>query len=345
MLFLDAIIRFPTAGLLCLIVFSTLRDQRATIQGWLLALLSISLMALLFSTAPHAYGHPKSVTFIFQMMDVPNTILAWLFIKSLVDDNFKMTSIKWLICALWCIPLWLIRLDYFGYYDIFTHTHVNILNSYALCLFIYLAYHILKGRKDDLVEPRRRLRFIIVIIMICAAIASILSEFFLPFHQSSLFKNTLFLGLAITTCLWMFQTRPRYLMFTGSKAHNSALWSTLTPKDILLNEKLLHAMVQEKAWLEPDLTIPKLSSRLAVTEHRLRKLINQSLGYRNFSSYVNGYRIEAVKDAFNNPDMLDTPILTIALNSGFNSLTPFNRAFKGREGVTPKAYRSQISRS
>jgi hypothetical protein len=38
-----------------------------------------------------------------------------------------------------------------------------------------------------------------------------------------------------------------------------------------------------------------LSAKLSVPEYRLRRLINQKLGHRNFSAFVNGYRLsEAV---------------------------------------------------
>jgi len=44
---------------------------------------------------------------------------------------------------------------------------------------------------------------------------------------------------------------------------------------------------------EEGLTIGMLATKLAVPEHRLRRAINQSLGYRNFSSFINRARIEA----------------------------------------------------
>ena len=35
------------------------------------------------------------------------------------------------------------------------------------------------------------------------------------------------------------------------------------------------------------------------------------------------------------------PILTIALTVGYNSINPFNRAFRDSKGMTPSAYRAQ----
>ena len=67
--------------------------------------------------------------------------------------------------------------------------------------------------------------------------------------------------------------------------------------------------------------------------------INQGLGHRNFNSFVNGYRIAEVKAALADPRQAEVPVLTIALDAGFNSLGPFNRAFKAETGLTPTEYR------
>ena len=79
--------------------------------------------------------------------------------------------------------------------------------------------------------------------------------------------------------------------------------------------------------------------RLGLPEYRLRRLINQALGYRNFNSFVNHYRIAEAKAALADPRQAEVPVLTIALDAGFSSLGPFNRAFKAETGMTPSEYR------
>lgn len=100
-------------------------------------------------------------------------------------------------------------------------------------------------------------------------------------------------------------------------------------------------MQSEQLYKNHGLSIGELASEVGLAEHHLRKLINQTLGYRNFSSYLNLYRIEAVKELLANQDKLRTPILTLALDCGFSSLAPFNRAFKASEHITPTQFREQ----
>ena len=98
-------------------------------------------------------------------------------------------------------------------------------------------------------------------------------------------------------------------------------------------------MTAERAHRQDGLTIGTLAQRLGLPEYRLRRLINQALGYRNFNSFVNRYRIAEVKAALADPRQAEVPVLTMALDAGFSSLGPFNRAFKAETGMTPSEYR------
>ena len=100
-------------------------------------------------------------------------------------------------------------------------------------------------------------------------------------------------------------------------------------------------MVVDRAYRTEDLTVAGLATLLSVPEYRLRRLINQRLGHRNFNAYVNGYRLEEARVALADPARRDLPILTIALDAGFQSIGPFNRAFKAGTGLTPGEFRRE----
>ena len=63
-------------------------------------------------------------------------------------------------------------------------------------------------------------------------------------------------------------------------------------------------------------------------------MINEGLGYRNFNAFLNRYRIDDAKAALSDPSQRDVQVLTIAMDAGFQSIGPFNRAFKADTGVT-----------
>lgn len=103
----------------------------------------------------------------------------------------------------------------------------------------------------------------------------------------------------------------------------------------------LHALMEgDKLYRDPDLSVGALAGRAAIPEYVLRRLINEKLGYRNFAAYVNDFRLCEVEARLRDPQWARRPILTLALEAGFGSIGPFNRAFRERYGMTPTAFRS-----
>ena len=101
----------------------------------------------------------------------------------------------------------------------------------------------------------------------------------------------------------------------------------------------MRLMGDERIYRHDNITIGTLATRLGIPEYRLRRLINQRLGYRNFNVFLNNHRIDEAKAALADPSQAEVPVITIAMDAGFQSLGPFNRAFKATTGVTPTEYR------
>lgn len=101
----------------------------------------------------------------------------------------------------------------------------------------------------------------------------------------------------------------------------------------------LDGLMSSEIWRREGLTIGALARELVVPEHRLRRLINQRLGHRNFADFLNGHRIEAAKRRLADPAEARTTVATIAYDLGFGSLGPFNRAFREATGAAPSDWR------
>ena len=100
--------------------------------------------------------------------------------------------------------------------------------------------------------------------------------------------------------------------------------------------RLTLAMTDERVYRRDGLTLAALADTLGLGEAALRTLINQELGYRNFNDFLHHYRVGEAAERLANEDR---PILTIALECGYGSIGPFNRAFKQRMRMTPSEYR------
>lgn len=101
-----------------------------------------------------------------------------------------------------------------------------------------------------------------------------------------------------------------------------------------LNEKLLILLLSEKIYLENDLSLPKLAKKLDATSNETSFLINE-IYKDNFYNFINKYRIEEAKILLLSDKYNQLNILGIAFESGFNSKTTFNTAFKKYIGLSP----------
>lgn len=100
-----------------------------------------------------------------------------------------------------------------------------------------------------------------------------------------------------------------------------------------------------KLYREAGLTIAMMAKKLNLPEYRLRSFIHKQLGFRNFNAMLHQYRIEDASKALADKDKQQLPVLTIALSVGYQSITPFNNAFRQIKGVTPSEYRKKKVRA
>lgn len=104
-------------------------------------------------------------------------------------------------------------------------------------------------------------------------------------------------------------------------------------------ESIDEAMRGQHLYRRAGLTLSDLADHLRLPEARLRLVIHEQLGFRHFNAFVNRYRLADVAARLRDPADAHLPILTLALDAGFGSIGPFNRAFRDAYGVTPTAFR------
>jgi AraC-like DNA-binding protein len=202
-----------------------------------------------------------------------------------------------------------------------------------------------RGRDNDLVEPRRRFRS--TIIWIIGGFVIWVSLIEIPVRRGLWYSSVIAMTEVAIVLTTFFVTAALYrfnqpYLFDASPAPMRPPGEGNAAADPSPLARQLRAhMLHERAYRADGLTIAALAGQLGEQEYRLRRLINGELGYRNFAAFLNGYRLAEVKEALADPAQADVPIITIALDAGFGSLGPFNRAFREAEGVTPSQYRQQ----
>lgn len=113
-----------------------------------------------------------------------------------------------------------------------------------------------------------------------------------------------------------------------------------TEEDRALARRLDRLMHDEKPYLEPELKVADLARYLQTPDYKVSRAITAGLQQPNFNRYVNALRVAHAKTLLRESGVTTRSILLIALDSGFASLGPFNRAFKADTGMTPRTYRT-----
>ncbi len=109
-----------------------------------------------------------------------------------------------------------------------------------------------------------------------------------------------------------------------------------------LADKVLQVINNDSLLTQPNLKVADLADHIGEHEYKVTRCITSSLQYRNFNHLLNNHRIERAIGVLNDPNNNHLKVATIAFDCGFNSLGPFNRAFKQQTGMTPREYRQQL---
>ncbi|MBT1710997.1 AraC family transcriptional regulator [Fulvivirgaceae bacterium PWU5] len=101
--------------------------------------------------------------------------------------------------------------------------------------------------------------------------------------------------------------------------------------------RLREAMEVEKYYLDPALSLSRVSASTGIPVKTISAVLNQ---HRNmgFADFVNMYRVREVSERMLDPANRQFTLSSLALDSGFNSQATFQRVFKNVTGLSPRAY-------
>lgn len=101
--------------------------------------------------------------------------------------------------------------------------------------------------------------------------------------------------------------------------------------------KLSSLMLQERLYLNPDLTLKELAVRLSTNTRYLSQVINTISGF-NLQHFINTHRIEEVKRKMLQSEYDNLTLYGIAQHCGFKNKSTFYKVFKEVTGLTPKDF-------
>lgn len=276
---------------------------------------------------------------------VTKAALFWLFSRGLFRDGFRLRRTDFaLLAAVSAYGVWQ-QLVFVERARSGVATLPEQISSFGYSLlvitFVVLAlFEAWQGLNADLIERRRRSRLLFVTIVAAyIASAGLVQGYNLVLGSGTPQLWTVasllaLLGLAAAASVSL--VRPRTVNWLSPPPVATA---TLDAADRNLLVKLQHALETDRVYRDEGLTIGGLAARLGSGERDLRRVINRGLGFRNFNDFLHTWRIHEVCDRLKQPDTARRPVLSLALDAGYRSIGPFNRAFKARTGMTPTSFR------
>jgi len=340
---LDIALRGATVALLLVLAASLFRGFGTLLAGRLAAAFALGSAAHAVSysigaTAPVPATHAPLIA-----LSTGNVVVFWLFTRALFDETFKLRwwhALVWagvvafsFVNCMWVAPASGARLAIIA---------VNLL---ALGFIVLAIAQTIASWSSDLVEGRRRVRvFIVSAAALYGGLNAVLqismsgggaAEIANAINSAALAAVVAAISLAM-----MHVDGADLFPVAPTVAPEASEAVAVEPAaDQKLIDALMRLMADERIYRHDNVSIGTLATKLSIPEYKLRRLINQRLGYRNFNAFLNDHRIAEAKAALADPSQAEVPVITIAMDAGFQSLGPFNRAFKATTGVTPTEYR------
>jgi AraC-like DNA-binding protein len=357
----DLLLRGAVGGVLLFHAANLMgRGPRAAARA-ALCLFTLSLLAYMgCQRAELLVQLPRPLVWVMFALCTSATAWLWLAARALFDDRFRWT---WpLLSAAAAMVVLGLASSAAGLQAALDgvagpgRSMLAPLHSAAMVVFTAAAvWEVLRGWRDDLVEPRRAARRWVglgigVYAGIAVAVELALHErpvgLLLPaLHVAGIGAVALALALlvarrslgAVLGLPPMVDDRPVQDDVSVGLPQPSARPDPNPAQASPALQRLQQAMAIERAYRREGLTVASLAADLGMGEAALRALINQQMGYRNFNDFLHHHRLQEAAARLVAEEL---PILTIALECGYGSIGPFNRAFRQRFGMTPTAYRA-----
>ena len=333
---MDPTLRIATVTLLLFISLGVVRHPHPWRWKVCFILLSISLSAFVINNSAGILtpqGTWWLITWFFVRMLV---LFAWWLVQCSFSDKFRFDALRLGVGVVWLgvtiISMWRVHSGLDGPID-------HVASILVVGLMLHLVWVLIYGRADDLRLRRRNIRLWLPAAIIGLLLMDVGVDFTLGFEwypaEYLYLQNSL---IFFCVCALAFAT-------TKVDANIFAPDSTRKFVDKEIGDYSENAqridkmMREEKIFLNPNLRLSHIVSRLPVSEASTRKLIHIEFGCEHFRTFLNRYRIQHAISLLDDTQRREDKLIGIALDSGFASLASFQRAFKRETGKTPSAWR------
>lgn len=346
----DLVLRAATVALSAAAALAIVLRPRANRVATLAALVVAGIGVFMIASAPGVYAALGLGAFLFNAWCLATPAIVWMLAMALFREDARLAG--WHLALAGAMVAVTMAGDY-GRFRLGPLADspelaraLLLAGRGAAVLLLFAACAMAAAHwREDLVEERRRARAGFIALFGAAFVMLAGSEFVFKGQGAPL--GILVVGhgilLALSFALLQLIARGRFseLLCEAPGPRAAAALAIVRPDgaEADLARVVVDAMAAGRLWKREKLGIAELAAVLHTQEYRLRRAINRHLGYRNFNDFLHDYRLKEAASRLADPSEAHLPVLSIALDCGYGSIGPFNRAFRARFGMTPTQYR------
>ena len=262
----------------------------------------------------------------------------WLYVflrkhpKHQLDDKTHLWHYAPMLCFI--VLCWIIPNDRSSWARIIHYGLIAHIIAYAG----YALHWLLKDDKKSTSHRESKidswLRFFVTSTLTMVIIYFFIMQNVIPYYMGMAF---LFSAVIIAFAIWWLQN-PFLFKIEAERYVQSTLEQD---KIVELSDELKRLMISESLYLDPDLSLVKLSKKMGISSKLLSQVINQSENM-NYSKFITNYRVMEAKKRLVADQYSHLKISAIAYDSGFKSISSFNAAFKSFTSTTAIQYRNSL---
>ena len=340
------------AWLIGLLALASLAISIPVFNGWVSLTLDLAPLINAMPFGPLIYFYTKSVLdptfrlgkserrqFYPVVLDWVPKLIGWIFVIGVLLGVINQQA----------RPAWAHVIDEYNIYS-------DIPRWLSLTVYLVLARRwinqfIPTGKRDEAERQQQNVRWLrqfLTILLVFQAIWLIhLVPYIIPGTRSALLDKFGWYPIYVPVTVLIYWLGLKGYLHTRSGATEPV--SRKIGATFLLPETanqivdaLTTAMATDKLYLDPELTVEKVGRHVALPAKTISLVLNQHL-QKPFNTFVNEYRIEAVKQRLTSSASEHLTLTGMAFECGFNSQATFQRAFKQMTGVSPREFAGRQS--
>lgn len=322
-------VRLIAASQIILICTAVARSSLPGPLRWSYLALSVGVICYLLAPTmtEQIIGLPMGLI----MDQISNLVPAMLFLVAwlLFTDDRPVPIWAWLIAVGYTLSF---QVWFFSGQEALGFALINQIGKLTLALSTL--WFVWVDRRTDLVNDRIRIR-----VYFCgyvgAAVALVVSVELISLWQVPAVLELLGMTLIL---LAAFALNIYLVRIPSMQWHPKSLQKPQDPSVQNLINQIENTMVEQRYYAQGDARVTGMADLIGIPDYRLRRIINGNMGYNNFNQFLNSYRLEeAAQRLISEPH---TPVLTLALDVGFRSISSFNTSFRTKYRCSPTEYRT-----